>query len=48
MMAESAAGQLKQGGLHGTGFGKLSGTSGSGSWSVASLGCSGHWTARRA
>ena len=39
---------LQRSGVLGFASGRLSGTSGSGSWSVASLGCSGHWTARRA
>ena len=39
---------LQKSGVQGTASGKLSGSSGSGSWSVSSLGCSGHWTARRA
>ena len=39
---------LHKSGVQGSAYGRLSGTSGSGSWSVASLGCSGHWTARRA
>ena len=39
---------LQKSGVQGTASGKLSAASGSGSWSVSSLGCSGHWTARRA
>ena len=39
---------LQKSGVQGTASGKLSGSSGLGSWSVSSLGCSGHWTARRA
>jgi len=39
---------LQKSGVQGTASGKLSGSSGSGSWAVSSLGCSGHWTARRA
>ena len=39
---------LHKSGVSGSAYGRLSGTSGSGSWSVASLGCSGRWTARRA
>ena len=39
---------LQKSGVQGSASGKLPGTSGSGSWSVSSLGCSGHWTARRA
>ena len=39
---------LNKSGISGFASGRLSGSSGSGSWSVASLGCSGHWTARRA
>ena len=38
---------LQKSGVQGTPSGKLSGSSGSGSWSVASLGCSGRWTALR-
>ena len=38
---------LQKSGVQGTASGKLSGSSGSGSWSVASLGCSGRWTAQR-
>ena len=38
---------LQKSGVQGTASGKLSGASGSGSWSVASLGCSGRWTAQR-
>jgi len=38
---------LQKSGIQGTASGKLSGSSGSGSWSVASLGCSGRWTAQR-
>ncbi len=39
---------LQKSGVQGTASGRLSGASGSGSWLVSSLGCSGHWTARRA
>jgi hypothetical protein len=39
---------LQRSGIQGSVFGRLSGASGSGSWSVSSLGCSGSWTARRA
>lgn len=39
---------LQKSGVNGFASGRLSGSSGSGSWSVASLGCSGHWTAFRA
>ena len=39
---------LHRSGVSGSAHGRLSGASGAGSWSVASLGCSGHWTARRA
>ncbi len=38
---------LQRAGVQGSASGRLSGGSGSGSWSVLSLGCSGHWTARR-
>jgi len=38
---------LQRAGVQGTAFGKLSGSSGSGSWAVSSLGCSGRWTAQR-
>ena len=38
---------LQKSGVQGTASGKLSASSGSGSWSVASLGCSGRWTAQR-
>src|SRR4051812_7823091 len=38
---------LQKSGVQGTAFGKLSGSSGSGSWAVSSLGCSGRWTAHR-
>ena len=38
---------LQKGFVQGTASGKLSGASGSGSWSVSSLGCSGRWTAQR-
>ena len=38
---------LQKSGVQGTTSGKLSGSSGSGSWSVASLGCSDRWTAQR-
>src|SRR3954469_15195931 len=54
----SVSGQVGQGGsvslalqksvVQGSASGTLAGSSGSGSWSVSSLGCSGHWTARRA
>ena len=39
---------LHKSSVQGSASGKLSGSSGWGSWSVSSLGCSGHWTARRA
>lgn len=41
---------LQRAGVQGSAFGRLSGVSGSGSgsWTVSSLGCSGHWIARRA
>src|SRR3954464_3195658 len=39
---------LQKSGVQGSASGKLSGSSGSGSWAGSSLGCSGHWTARRA
>src|SRR5919202_1013109 len=39
---------LQKSGVQGTASGRLSGSSGAGSWSVSSLGCSGRWTARRA
>src|SRR4051812_42457234 len=39
---------LQKSGVQGSASGTLAGSSGSGSWSVSSLGCSGHWTARRA
>ena len=38
---------LQKSGVQGTASGKLSGTSGSGSWTVSSLGCSGRCTAQR-
>lgn len=38
---------LQRTGVQGSAFGKLSGTSGSGTWTVASLGCSGRWAAQR-
>jgi hypothetical protein len=38
---------LQKSSVQGTASGKLSGASGSGSWSVSSLGCSGRWTAQR-
>src|SRR3954454_8067286 len=38
---------LQKSGVQATASGKLSGASGSGSWSVSSLGCSGRWTAQR-
>src|SRR3954466_2068723 len=38
---------LQKSGVQGMASGKLSGTSGSGSWAVSSLGCSGRWTAQR-
>lgn len=38
---------LQKGFVQGTASGRLSGASGSGSWSVTSLGCSGRWTAQR-
>jgi len=38
---------LQKSGLQGAASGKLSGASGSGSWAVSSLGCSGRWTAQR-
>ena len=38
---------LQKSGVQGTASGKLSGSSGSGSWSVSSLGCSGRWPAQR-
>ena len=38
---------LQKSGVQGTASGRLSSASGSGSWSVASLGCSGRWTAQR-
>ena len=38
---------LQKGPAQGTATGKLSGSSGSGTWSVAALGCSGRWTAQR-
>src|SRR3954454_24813382 len=39
---------LQKSGVQGSASGKLSRSSGSGSWTVSSMGCSGHWTARRA
>jgi hypothetical protein len=38
---------LQKSGVQGTASGRLSGASGSGAWSVSSLGCSGRWTAQR-
>ena len=38
---------LQRIGVQGSASGKLSCASGSGSWTVASLGCSGRWTAQR-
>jgi hypothetical protein len=38
---------LQKSDVQGTASGKLSGASGSGSWAVSSLGCSGRWTAQR-
>ena len=38
---------LQKSGVQGTASGKLSGASGSGSWPVSLLGCSGRWTAQR-
>ena len=38
---------LRKGPAQGTASGKLSGTSGSGTWTVSTLGCSGSWTAQR-
>src|ERR1044072_7789570 len=38
---------LQKSGVQGTASGRLSGGSGSGSWAVSSLGCSGRWTAQR-
>ena len=38
---------LQKSGVQGSASGKLSGASGSGNWSVLSLGCSGRWTAQR-
>lgn len=38
---------LQKGFVQGTASGKLSGASGSGSWNVSALGCSGRWTAQR-
>jgi hypothetical protein len=38
---------LQKGPAQGTASGKLAGTSGSGTWSVSTLGCSGSWTAQR-
>ena len=38
---------MQKGPVQGSASGKLSGASGSGSWAVASMGCSGRWTAQR-
>jgi hypothetical protein len=38
---------LQKSGVQGSASGRLLGTSGSGSWTVSSLGCSGRWTAQR-
>src|SRR5215210_8352644 len=38
---------LQRAGVQGSASGKLSGFSGSGSWTVATLGCSGRWMAQR-
>ena len=38
---------LQKGPAQGTASGKLSGASGSGTWTVSMLGCSGSWTAQR-
>ncbi len=38
---------LQRAGVQGSVSGKLSGSSGSGSWTVSTLGCSGRWTAQR-
>jgi hypothetical protein len=38
---------LQKGPAQGTASGKLSGASGSGTWAVSTLGCSGSWTAQR-
>ena len=38
---------LQKGPAQGSASGKLSGASGSGTWTVATLGCSGSWTAQR-
>ena len=38
---------LQKGPAQGTATGKLSGSSGSGTWTVAGLGCPGRWTAQR-
>ncbi len=38
---------LQKGPAQGTASGKLSGASGSGTWMVSTLGCSGSWTAQR-
>ena len=53
----SVSGQVGRGGLvslamqkgpaQGSASGKLSGTSGAGSWAVSTMGCSGRWTAQR-
>ena len=38
---------LQKGPAQGTASGKLTGASGSGTWTVSTLGCSGSWTAQR-
>ena len=38
---------LQRAGVQGSASGKLSGSSGAGSWTVSSLGCTGRWTAQR-
>ena len=38
---------LQRGGIRGSASGRMSGASGSGGWTVSSLGCSGRWTAQR-
>ncbi len=38
---------LQKGPAQGSASGKLSGSSGSGTWTVSTLGCSGSWTAQR-
>ena len=38
---------LRKGPAQGTASGKLAGASGSGTWTVSTLGCSGSWTAQR-